>query len=281
MELERIDGGVELVEEVDERRRRMEGEVARPGAGAGAPGRLRPGLECAGRGVEGEGRDDVAAEAGGEGEAVRRIGLDRMRVRRRAEGLPRRAGDAVVADRAHRHQALAIRSAEEPAAAADRVRSSTCSPAAGCCRAARACRRGVDGEAQHRERRRADRGVEPAPVAAHRQRHDGAAGRHLLHRDEGAARRIEAKHRDLVAVGAGDVDDRPGHRLLLGRSALVRSLGDEAAALEERRRVARVELAAGAPRRRRETARSCPRRDSRCAPPRCCPTSACVLSEKP
>ncbi len=186
----------------------MKDEVARPGAGARAPGRRLVVVEAAGRGVEAELAHQVAAEAGGEGEAVRRIDLHRVGVRLGGDDLLRRLRDAVGADRADRDQAGVVGGAEQEAAAAVGR-----DPA----HAGRQ-RRLADSSGGRRRGRWPGSGRERAPlrIEACRTRRSGETASGITRPPQAkrcelaqrpSAPRRERQDGDVVAVGVGDVDD--------------------------------------------------------------------------
>ncbi len=211
-----VQGRVELVQQVDVPLRLVPDEVARSRLG-GAHGQRRIiGREQPLVRIEAPARHVVAAQAGGEHEAVVRIGVDRVRVRARLHQLLDRPHRAVLADGVDRDLSALVGGREEPLAARVEV---DVGHAVGQRRLAELLQLAggrVDRHADHAERLRAQRGVEHALVRAHGHWHDRAADVERLHRLEHAFGAIQLEHGDLLAVGVGHVDPGGGPGLAHG-----------------------------------------------------------------
>ncbi len=186
-----------------------------PRAGLGPDGdcRWRVRRELPGGLIEGELVDPVVAERGRQDVAVGGIDHDRMRVRVIRQHLLRRLHGAGRPDRVHGDLVARVRRAQQVAARAvgGDVRHAVGEQTAG--DVLEGARGGVDGEAGRDLRLAAGAHVQEAPVGADRHgRRDAwlvdAGDRHLLDELEVAARPIEAKHVDLVALRVTDVDER-------------------------------------------------------------------------
>jgi hypothetical protein len=155
-------------------------------------------------------------EARGEDVAVRRIGQDRMRVRRRLDDLLRRP-DLAGIDRAHRHLVPAIGRAQQIAAAPVGRDIGHAVRQGGVAEMRQLAGLGVDREARDRQRLAAGADMEHALVGADRHRRrrprlGEARDRHLLDLGQAAALRVEREDVNIVALGVADIDEGGGLR---------------------------------------------------------------------
>jgi hypothetical protein len=148
--------------------------------------------------------------------AVRRVGQDRMRVRRRLDDLLRRP-DLAGLDRAHRHLVPAIGRAQQIAAAPVGRDIGHAVRQGGVAEMRQLAGLGVDREARDRQRLAAGADMEHALVGADRHRRrrprlGQARDRHLLDLGQAAALRVEREDVNIVALGVADIDEGGGLR---------------------------------------------------------------------
>ena len=202
-----IHPAVQLIEQVHVFLRLVPQKVARPGfGGCHIDQRRIVGAQHASGRVEPPARQVVAAQAGGKHIAARCIRVYRMCIWRSTHNLLHGTHNTIVADVVHRDLVATIRRCKQPLARRVQVDVGHAVGQRGLTQLLQATTRAVNAKGDHTKRLRAQRHVQKLLVFAYHHRHGSTTHRHLGHRRQAAGRAVQLHHRDVLAVGVGNVD---------------------------------------------------------------------------